>query len=233
MSTQILVIDDDVDLNGLLTDYLSGFSYEVVTVVHPAEGLRLIKSRPPDLVILDIMLPDMDGFEVCREIRKMSDVPIIMLTARGEVTDRIVGLEMGADDYLPKPFEPRELQARIHSILRRLQSGRSDSRLVFGTLVLDPGRHTVCLDSRSIDLTTMEFEVLSILMNRPGILMTRDRIMNNTHNLDWNSFNRTVDVIISRIRQKLNDDPKNPQWIKTIWGSGYKFIGDETDAHTI
>ena len=224
---KILVIDDDSKLNNLLIEYLGQFGFTVLTAVHPVNGLEILEKDCPDLVVLDIMLPGMDGFEVCREIRKSSDVPIIMLTARGEVTDRIVGLELGADDYLPKPFEPRELVARIQSILRRGKMQTNASRLVFHDLIVDADRHLVTLSGETIDLTTMEFEVLLLLVKNAGKLMIRDRILDNTHHLDWDSFNRTVDVLISRIRQKLKDDPKRPRWIKTIWGSGYKFIGNE------
>ncbi|MBN1998247.1 response regulator transcription factor [candidate division KSB1 bacterium] len=228
-ATTVLVIDDDEKLNTLLAEYLVKFGLRVITVPHPLEGLEILKKDPPDIIILDVMLPDMDGFQVCREIRTMSDVPIIMLTARGEVTDRIVGLELGADDYLPKPFEPRELVARIQSIMRRTAAHPAISRIKSGPLLLDTNKQTIHLNGRALDMTTMEFEILSLFVQNPGKLLTRDRIMNKTHDMDWEVFNRTVDVLISRIRQKLNDDPKNPRFIKTVWGSGYKYIGDEDD----
>jgi DNA-binding response OmpR family regulator len=175
------------------------------------------------------MLPDMDGFEVCQEIRKTHSIPILMLTARGEVTDRIVGLEIGADDYLPKPFEPRELVARLQSILRRSKEMTKSDKIKFGKLIVDLNKQTVLLDGERIDLTTMEFEVLSLFVKNPGKVMTRDRIMERTHDMEWEAFNRTVDVLVSRLRQKLKDDPQNPTYFKTIWGKGYKFIGDEIE----
>ncbi|MCG2820780.1 MAG: response regulator transcription factor, partial [Candidatus Atribacteria bacterium] len=162
MNKTILIIDDDKKLNNLLSDYLSKFGFKVTTVTHPDEGLKILKREQPDIIILDIMLPKMDGFEVCKEIRKEYSVPIIMLTARGEVTDRIVGLELGADDYLPKPFEPRELVARIQSVLRRGSEDLKSGIIKFGRLVVDIEKHSVLLDGENVDLTTMEFEILSL-----------------------------------------------------------------------
>lgn len=225
MKKKILIIDDDQKLNNLLKDYLGRHQFNVSAVTHPDKGLRMLKRENPDLVILDIMLPDRDGFEVCREIRKASDIPIIMLTARGEVTDRIVGLELGADDYLPKPFEPRELVARIQSVLRREKGNTRTDRLVFGSLVAEPDKQTVWLDEELVALTTMEFELLMLFLRNPGRVLSRDQIMDNLRGLDWDAFDRSVDVSLSRLRLKLNDDPKRPKWIKTVWGAGYKFIG--------
>ena len=229
MDKTVLVIDDDEKLNSLLKDYLAKFGFDVKAVTHPVDGLDMIEKEPPDIIILDIMLPGMDGFEVCKEIRKTSSLPILMLTARGEVTDRIVGLEIGADDYLPKPFEPRELVARLQSILRRSKERAKSDKIKFGNLIIDLNKQTVLLDDEKIDLTTMEFEVLSLFAKNPGKVMTRDRIMERTHDMEWEAFNRTVDVLISRLRQKLNDDPQHPKYFKTIWGKGYKFIGDEIE----
>ena len=227
MEKTVLVIDDDEKLNNLLKDYLTKFGYKVITAIHPDDGLDCLEKELPDIIILDIMLPDMDGFEVCKEIRKTHSIPILMLTARGDVTDRIVGLEIGADDYLPKPFEPRELIARIQSILRRSKDGAKSDKIKYGKLIVDFNKQTVLLDNVYIELTTMEFKILSIFVKNPGRVMTRDRIMEKTHNIDWEAFDRTVDVLVSRLRQKLNDDPKRPIFFKTIWGKGYKFIGDE------
>ena len=229
MKKHILIIDDDEKLNTLLTDYLGQFDFQITTAVHPKDGLQLLSRQSPDLIILDIMLPEMDGFEVCKTIRKTSDIPIIMLTARGEVTDRIVGLEIGADDYLPKPFEPRELVARIQSVLRRNSGQKQSDIKTFGSLVVDINKQTVVLDGNIIELTTMEFELLKYFIDHPGRMLNRDTIMDHLRGMDWEAFDRSIDVLLSRLRQKLNDDPKQPRWIKTIWGSGYKFIG-EVDA---
>jgi len=231
MDAKILVIDDDNKLNTLLEDYLGGYGYRVYTVSHPGEGLAAVRREAPDLIVLDIMLPDMDGFEVCREIRKQSAVPIIMLTARGDVTDRIVGLEMGADDYLPKPFEPRELVARIQSVLRRF-SVRSATVLRFKGLEIYLQNQSVVLFDQQISLTAMEFELLRLFAENPGRVLTRDQIMDALRGMDWSAFDRSVDVLLSRLRQKLNDDPRNSQWIMTVRGAGYKFIGEQNDVQS-
>lgn len=224
---KILVIDDDKKLCNLLDDYLSKFEYKVITSTDPENGLNLVKKESPDLVILDVMMPGKDGFEVCKEIRKESSIPIIMLTARGEVTDRIVGLELGADDYLPKPFEPRELVARIQTILRRSSTPTTKEKVEYGELVVDFQRQTAELAGIDLDLTTAEFEILGLFIKKAGKVLNRDNILESLKGIEWDVFNRSIDVLISRLRQKLQDDPKNPKYIKTIWGSGYKFIGDE------
>jgi len=229
MNETILIIDDDKKLNNLLSDYFSKFGFKVTTVTHPDEGLKILKRELPDIIILDIMLPKMDGFEVCKEIRKEYSIPIIMLTARGEVTDRIVGLELGADDYLPKPFEPRELVARIQSVLRRSSEDLKSGIIKFGRLVVDIEKHSVLLDGENVDLTTMEFEILSLFIRNPGKVFTRDHLMDRIRGTEWEAFDRSIDVLISRLRQKLNEHPKKPSFIKTIWGTGYKFIGEELE----
>jgi len=165
---QLLIIDDDHRLNRLLQDYLGKFGFGVEAVTHPAEGLRRIRQSPPDLVILDLMLPDMDGFEVCREIRRDSTLPIIMLTARGEITDRVVGLEMGADDYLPKPFEPRELVARIQSVLRRASGAATTDQRRFGELEVDLNRQTATVAGNPVELTSSEFAIFKLFIQHPG-----------------------------------------------------------------
>lgn len=225
--TKILVIDDDEKLNQLLIDYLSRFGFTVTAHTHPQKGLDAIKSLRPELIILDIMLPDLDGFEVCRQIRQDHSIPIIMLTARGDVTDRIVGLELGADDYLPKPFEPRELVARIQSILRRNRQGLEKEIMKRGDLSVDLSRHQASINDQLIDLTTAEFEILKLFIKRSGIVLSRNQILEHLWNIEWDVYNRSVDVLISRLRQKLGDNPRNPIYIKTVWGSGYMFIAEE------
>ena len=224
MSNKILVIDDDEKLNELLVDFLGDHGFEVISTIHPNEGLRSIKEDKPHLVILDIMLPDMDGFEVCKEIRQSSSVPIIMLTARGEVTDRVVGLELGADDYLSKPFEPRELVARIQSVLRRSLEVSADNQLDFDDLVINLETHEVKIDESPVDLTSAEFRLLTLFVQNPGKILNRDQIMEWMRGIEWEFFNRSVDVLVSRLRQKLKDDPKRPVFLKTIWGTGYMFV---------
>ncbi len=225
MKKTILIIDDDTKLTDLLAGYLTQFDLAVRTAALPGEGLALLEKSLPDLVILDIMLPGMDGFEVCRRIRKEHAVPIIMLTARGDVADRIVGLELGADDYLPKPFEPRELVARIQSVLRRGAAAGENRRVVAGPLEIDMEGHTATLRGEKINLTSMEFELLSLFARNPGVVLDRDRIFESIKGLDDDSFDRSIDVLVSRLRAKLGDNPREPRLLKTIRGAGYKFIG--------
>ncbi len=227
--TRVLIVDDDEKLNALLTEYLGTFGFSVRAVAHPHAGLREIESDPPDIVILDVMLPDMDGFAVCRKIRESRRIPIVMLTARGDVMDRIVGLELGADDYLPKPFEPRELVARIQAVLRRGTAGETDERVAIGALEVNWAAHSATLAGEPIPLTAAEFDLLGLLVRHRGRVLSRDRIMDETRGVDWEAFDRSVDVLISRLRQKLGDDPKQPAFIRTVRGTGYTFIGGAGD----
>jgi DNA-binding response OmpR family regulator len=222
----IIIIDDDHKLCTLLSDYLARFDYDVSYATNPNDGLALIVKTKPNLVILDVMLPQMDGFEVLRAIRKQSNIPVIMLTARGDVMDKIVGLELGADDYLPKPFEPRELAARIQTVLRRISDHPvKEQKIKAGDLVIDLQRGYASLAGTALDLTTTEFEILALLAQNPTKVLSRDDIMDQLKGIDWDAFNRSIDVTVSRLRQKLQDDPKRPTFIKTVWGRGYQFIG--------
>ena len=229
MTPTILIIDDDAKLNQLLKEFLKDFGFAVITATRPAKGLKKLQQESPDLVILDIMLPEMDGFEVCRAIRQTSKIPIIMLTARGEVTDKVVGLELGADDYLAKPFEPRELVARIQSVLRRSQKISDHQTLTFDRLTIDLDKHLALLDGNPVDLTTNEFAALALLARNAGKVLNRDQILQELRGIDCDAFNRSVDIAVSRLRQKLKDNPRSPEFIKTIWGSGYVFIGNYAD----
>jgi DNA-binding response OmpR family regulator len=228
-ATTILVIDDDRKLNDLLINYLRQFGMEVLTATHPDEGMTIFRKRAPALVILDVMLPGRDGLTVCREIRRESPVPIIMLTARGDLPDRVAGLELGADDYLAKPFEPRELVARIQTVLRRTSEGKQGSglkgyRLKAEGLTVDLRSRTARLDGNPLDLTTTEFEILALFLQEPGLVLSRDQIMDRVRGTDWEAFNRSIDVAMSRLRHKLRDDPKRPRYFKTVWGTGYLFL---------
>jgi DNA-binding response OmpR family regulator len=223
---KILIIDDDIQLSELISEFLSSFSYEIHSKHTPEEGLNFLKEDGADLVILDIMLPGMDGFQVLRKIRESSTIPVIMLTARGEVTDRIVGLELGADDYLSKPFEPRELLARIQSILRRSQSpGSMVDMLEFDFLSIDKLKQEVLLEGEIVHLSTTEYEALLLFAENPGNVLDREQLVENLRGITWQSYDRSVDVLVSRLRNKLGETPSNTRFIKTVHGVGYKFIG--------
>jgi DNA-binding response OmpR family regulator len=224
--TRVLLIDDDEALGGLLTEYLDQFGFAVKAMTHPDDGLRALQADPPDIVVLDVMMPGLDGFAVCRKVRESSRVPIVMLTARGGVMDRILGLELGADDYLPKPFEPRELVARLQAVLRRAASrDEAVDTVRVGALEVDWSAHVARLDGRPLELTAAEFALLGLFVRNRRSALSRDRILEATRGLDWEAFDRSVDVLVSRLRQKLGDDPRHPTFIKTVRGLGYRFIG--------
>ncbi len=225
MAETLLIIDDDEKLNRLLKKFMADFGFTVHAATHPADGLKKIRRFSPDLIILDVMLPDMNGFEVCKKIRQFSTVPIVMLTARGELMDKVVGLELGADDYLPKPFEPRELVARIQSVLRRTQNISKSQVQNYGRLTVDFAGRKIRLDGEPVTLTTNEFTALALLIKNAGRVMDRDEILQTLRGMDSDAFNRSVDITMSRLRQKLKDDPKDPVFIKTVWGAGYVFVG--------
>lgn len=219
---RILLIDDDQALAGPLRDYLLRYDLLLESVTHPTEGLQRIKLNPPDLVILDIMLPEMDGFEVCRNIRKSSEIPIIMLTARGDVMDRVVGLELGADDYLAKPFEPRELVARIQNILKRSKAGAQlGKQIEIGQLIFNLEQQQVICCGEPLILTSMEYRLLELLARSPGKPFSRDEILNALKGTDAELYTRSVDILVSRVRHKI----KPLDYIKTVWGTGYSLVG--------
>ena len=224
--TKVLIIDDDRKHSELLQTYFKRFGINLVCALDADEGFRKLNREDPDLVLLDVMLPGKDGFEICREIRKSSNIPIIMLTARGDVIDRVSGLELGADDYIGKPFEPRELVARVQATLRRSESaGSTPTRLEFEGLTIDTDTRSVTVDGKPVDLTSMEFELLLILARRHGRKMSRDDILSELRGIDAAILTRSVDIMVSRLRGKLNDSVKPPRFIQTIWGRGYSFIG--------
>ena len=206
---RLLMIDDDAALGELLVEYLGRFGHRLTTATTAARGRHLLRRDPPDLLILDVMLPDADGMELCRSIRSESDVPIVMLTARGDLPDRVLGLELGADDYVTKPFEPRELVARVETLRRRTR--RTSRR--------------VTVDDRAIELTSAEFELLRILMDSRGRVLSRDALLLKLRGVDCEVYDRSVDMLISRLRKKLADEARSPRFIKTIWGTGYQFVG--------
>jgi len=225
MADHVLIVDDDTRLSAMLAEYLTGNGFRVTTAAAALEGIAEIARRPPDAVVLDVMLPDIDGFEACRRIRQVSDVPVLMLTAKGEETDRIVGLELGADDYLPKPFNPRELLARLKAILRRRGAGSAGAAglLRFGRLEIDPGSRTVRLDGRACDLTSYQFDLLVALARNAGRTLSRDQLMDMVKGQELEAFDRSIDVHVSRIRAAIETDPKHPRRIVTVRGTGYVF----------
>ncbi len=231
---RILLIDDDVQLAAPLATYLRRFDMRLESAIRPSDGLARLRAEPFDAAILDVMLPEMDGFELCRTIRRESDIPIVMLTARGEVMDRIVGLELGADDYLPKPFEPRELAARLQTILRRARSvpapaaapssvlsSARPGRLIFDGLEIDLERRQVLRLGTLVELTGTEFELLALLAAEPQKVFGRDEILNRLRGHDAELYTRAVDLLVSRLRRKL--EPLD--CIKTLRNVGYAFAG--------
>ena len=224
MAERLLLVDDDAALARLLTEYLKPVGYEVTVAGTAGEGLRRLAAQPFDAVLLDVMLPDQDGFEVCRRIRSGSDVPVLMLTARGQDEDRIVGLELGADDYLPKPFNPRELLARLRAVLRRRRpeaGGRAPLR--FGRLEIDADARVARVDGEERPLTAHQFDLLLALAESAGRVLSREALMARVRGDALEAFDRSVDVHVARLRAALEDDPKRPRRILTVRGAGYVF----------
>jgi len=226
MQAHILIIDDDLQLTELITKFLENHQFKVSSFNTPKKALKTLEKKHSfDLIILDITLPEMDGFQVLREIRKDSIIPIIMLTARGEVSDRIVGLELGADDYMPKPFEPEELIARIQSIMRRTKAPETMiDNLIFEHLSIDKLKQEVSLNDQLVALSTTEFEALLLFAENCGQILNRDFLVENLRGISWQSYDRSIDVLVSRLRSKLNKLDPDTEYIKTIHGVGYKFI---------
>ena len=231
MGQHILIVDDDERLTEMLAGYLAPRGFSVERRADGRSGLAALDGRDFDAVILDVMLPDTDGFEVCRRIRARSEVPILMLTARGDATDRIVGLEIGADDYLPKPFDPRELLARLGAVLRRTRPGAAGQPpLRFGRLTIDRQARLVLIDGKRRELTGRQFDLLTLLAERAGRVLSRDQIMTALGSEGWDSVDRSIDVHISRIRNAVEDDPRRPRFVRTVRGVGYVFSPAGTDA---
>jgi len=225
----ILVVDDDERLCGLIRDYLEPLGYKVSMQFTGPDGLQAAKERDWEAVILDVMMPGMDGFEVLRELRKSSDVPVLMLTAMGDEADRIVGLEIGADDYLPKTFSTRELLARLRAVTRRAKIAEpvedvSTVDLVVDGLVVNESTHTVILDNEPLELTALEFAILVSLMRAKGRVKTREGLIEEVSERKFDVFDRSIDVHISSLRKKLREDVKEPRFIKTVRAVGYQFI---------
>jgi two-component system phosphate regulon response regulator OmpR len=225
MAEQILIIDDDRKLATMLVEYLEARGLRATARYDAATGRATLRERVFDALVLDVMLPDGDGFEVCRKVRAESEIPILMLTARGDPSDRIVGLEIGADDYLPKPFDPRELLARLHAILRRRapRATHTSPVLRFGRLEIDPDARAVRVDGQERPLTGYQFELLLALARGAGRVFSREALMDRVKGENLEAFDRSIDVHISRIRAAIEDDPKRPRRIRTLRGAGYVF----------
>jgi len=224
VTDRILIIEDDARLAAMVAEYLAESGFRVTARETAAEGLAALGREPFDALILDVMLPDRDGFAVCREIRAASDVPVLMLTARGEATDRVVGLELGADDYLPKPFNPRELLARLRAILRRRRRAvGAPEALRFGRLEIDRAARVVRVDGEERPLTSYQFDLLVALAEHAGRVLSRERLMELVRGEALEAFDRSIDVHVSRIRSAIEDDPKKPRRIITVRSAGYVF----------
>ena len=218
--TKVLLIEDDTEITALLTQYLERYGMEVVAYEHPGAAIDSFAIESYDIVLLDLTLPEIDGLEVCRIIREKSDIPIIISSARHDITDKVIALEYGADDYLPKPYEPRELVARIQSHLRRYSGIVTKTSLHFS---VNTERMQIMQDGKVLELTVAEFELLSLLIKQRQKVISRDFIANNVNAISWESSDRSIDMLISRIRRKIEDDPKHPAFIHSIRGVGYKF----------
>jgi len=223
MSEKILLIEDDLEMQSLICDYLQNYDFEVHAYAKPKEALFHLKANPTQykVIVLDLMLPQMDGFDVCKEIRAMSDAHIIISSARNELSDKILGYGVGADDYLAKPYEPRELVLKINSFLRR----NTQSKKCVGDFEIDEMKMEVSLEGYLLDLTKIEFDILLLLLSNQGKVFSREVIFNAINGIGYNSKDRTVDMHISNLRAKIGDDPKNPKYIKSVWGIGYKMVG--------
>ena len=221
MGERVLLIEDDSRLADMVGEYLGKAGFHVIHAENGTRGLALHGREPVDVVILDLMLPDIEGLDICRQIRARSDSPILMLTARGDPMDRVVGLEMGADDYLPKPFEPRELLARLRAVLRRSRAGAKPDVLRYGRLEIDRGGREVRLDGMPRPLTGYQFALLLALAEHAGRVMSREALMDAVKGEQFEAFDRSIDVHVSRIRAAIEDDPKKPRRIITVRGAGY------------
>ncbi len=223
----VLIVDDELKITRLLRDYLQQAGFRVVTATDGPTALAEARSERPDMIVLDLGLPGIDGLDVTRTLRKTSDVPIIILTARAEESDRIVGLELGADDYLVKPFSPRELVARVRAVLRRVDASVSNPSLVrTGDLEIDTNKRTVTVAGRPIELTPTEFELLLHLARSPGRVYTRSQLLDALHGVAFESYERAIDAHVKNLRRKIEPDPRQPRYLLTVYGVGYKYADE-------
>ncbi len=229
MGKRVLIAEDDREIVKVVRAYLERAGLNVLTAYDGNEALFMARQERPDLVILDLMLPEMDGLDVCRHLRRESDIPIIMLTARVEEADKLVGLELGADDYITKPFSPRELVARVRAVLRRAERPSEPEIISLGEVTIDQGRHMVKVGGREVRLTPTEFDLLTALMRHPGRVFTRLQLLEMVQGYAYEGYERTIDVHIKNLRWKIEPQPHEPRYILTIHGVGYKFA-EEKDA---
>jgi two-component system, OmpR family, alkaline phosphatase synthesis response regulator PhoP len=227
---KVLVVDDDVKTVELVKLYLNRDGYRVITAYNGNDALQMARETHPDLIVLDLMLPGISGLDVCRTLRVESEVPIIMLTALTTDDDRLAGLNLGADDYVTKPFSPRELAARVRAVLRRLPGERGPEKIEHGALTVNFLKHEAFLEDKPLNLTPIEFKVLGALVKEPGRVFSRAQIIENALGHDFDSFDRTIDVHILKLRRKLEPDPHHPRYIKTIYGAGYKLLESNGDT---
>ncbi len=222
MAKKILVVDDEPKIVEICRDYLQAAGFEVIQANDGLIGLSTARQEQPDLVVLDLMLPGMDGLDVCRQLRREGSIPIIMLTARVEEADKLVGLELGADDYLTKPFSPRELVARVRTVLRRASGSQPSELIRVGELELDRGRFRVIIAGREIILTPTEFELLALLAGQPGRIFSRAQLLESLRGTAFESYERAIDLHIRNLRRKIEPEEANPRYIQTVYGVGYK-----------
>jgi DNA-binding response OmpR family regulator len=227
---KVLVVDDDVKTVELVKVYLNRDGYRVLTANNGIDALKMARENHPDLIVLDIMMPGMNGLEVCRTLRDESEVPIILLTALTTDDDRLAGLNLGADDYVSKPFSPRELAARVRAVLRRIPGERGPEKIEHGSLTVDFLKHEAYLEGKALNLTPIEFKILGALVKEPGRVFSRAQIIENALGHDFDSFDRTIDVHILKLRRKLEAEPHHPKYIKTIYGAGYKLLENDSDT---
>jgi two-component system alkaline phosphatase synthesis response regulator PhoP len=229
MNELVLVVDDEPKTAKIARDYLESSGFQVTTAANGVDALATARHERPDLVVLDLNMPGMDGLDVCRALRRESDVPIIMLTARVEETDRLIGLELGADDYITKPFSPRELVARVRAVLRRTKGGWQGGLIRSADLEIDLNGHRVERAGQNIQLSRSEFNLLATLAQNPGQTFTRAQLLNRLHGVAYDGYDRSIDAHIKNLRRKLEEDPSNPQYVLTVFGVGYRFADEVLD----
>ena len=220
---QILIVEDEVKISQVLCEYLKQAGYAVICLKRGDEVIPHVRKQPPALILLDIMLPGMDGMEVCRELRKFSNAPVIMMTARVDEIDRLLGLELGADDYICKPFSPREVVARVRAVLRRIHPRQTETRLNVGEIVLDEQRHQVLISGKEVKLTPCEFQLLKVLLAHPNRVFSRGELLNLVQGYDFEGYDRTIDTHIKNLRKKVATMVPDRELVSTVYGVGYKF----------